>query len=350
MRTLTITLLIAAAAAAQDPATDAPEQPVAQDPVLKDGKLTNKAWAFTYEARGLEQGISTLKPNVLFEGRAAGSVQIEVVVLEAPQKKTGKEWLALFKAGMTKSKRKLDNVQESTEGTATLVFTETKLDIFNEEHGYAFHPRGFQCFLVHAYVADKTDKSTARIKECLGGLKLGEDPGAALFVVLAAQRSGLPMDHPMVLLQAGSGYAQQGPQQNLEMAARVLGRARKNMKDDSFTPEQRWSLFETGGYCLLAKKDRDSKGAIDWLSKAVEAAKKLPADQSADRAALSGYNLACAYSLDGQVDKGFEALHQCFAEKMPVNAEHLTKDTDLDNLKKNQEKWDKFWKEKVAGR
>jgi hypothetical protein len=52
----------------------------------------------------------------------------------------------------------------------------------------------------------------------------------------------------------------------------------------------------------------------------------------------------------GEVDKGFEALRRAFAEHMAVDKAHLTKDTDLDNLKKNQELWDKFWKEKVEGR
>jgi len=35
---------------------------------------------------------------------------------------------------------------------------------------------------------------------------------------------------------------------------------------------------------------------------------------------------------------------------MPVDAGHLTGDDDLNNLKKDQARWDKFWKERVAGR
>ena len=70
----------------------------------------------------------------------------------------------------------------------------------------------------------------------------------------------------------------------------------------------------------------------------------------AKRQAQSAYNRACAYSLAGEVEKGFEALNRSFAELMSVDKAHLTSDKDLDNLKKNQELWDKFWKEKVEGR
>jgi len=336
MRTLVILSLFVAAAAAQDA-------------VIKDGKLDDKMWSLTYEARGLERGLSTPNPKKIFEGRAAGSVQIEIIVEEGPKKLDGKGWRKWLTDQMAAKKRALQNVEESKEGTATLIFNEMKLDIFNEHHGYAFYPRGFQCFVVHAYVADKTEKSGERIKQCLGGLKLGKGSGATMYEVIVAARDGLPLNDPRVTLKAGSAYAFQKPG-NLELATQVLERARKAMKEDTYKVEEQHALFFAGGYAYLAKTPRDTKKAIEWLSKCEEIAKKLPEQARASSQAGAAYNLACAYSLDGDTVKGFEALHRAFAEIMAVDKAHLDGDSDLDNLKKDQANWDKFWKARVEGR
>jgi hypothetical protein len=290
---------------------------------------------------------------MLCEGRAAGSVQIEISVIEAPEARDAAKWLAMLKENFTKAKRDMKDVEENTEGTPTLVFTESKLDIFTEHHGYGVYPRGFQCFVVHAFVADKTDKSGARIKECLTGLKLGKGSGATMFEMLIAANAGMAINDPRVTLAAGRTYAY-GDQQrrgvNLELAAQVLERARKAMKDDTYSVEDQYALFDAGGYAYLAKDPRDTKAAITWLTKAEEIAAKLPEEARARAAAGAAYNLACAYSLDGNLDKGFETLDRAFKDVMPVDAGHLEKDTDLNNLKKDPTRWDKFWKERVAGR
>ena len=340
MRTLAISLLFASFA-------------FAQSGEIAEGKLTEKPWNLTYEVKGLERGISTQQPNVIFEGRAAGSVQIEIIVLEGAEKEDGSKWRERFLKAQTARKRKMDNSESSKEGLNWVMFTETKLDVFTEQHGYAFYPRGTQCFLVHAYVADKTDKSGERIKSALTGLKLGEDPGMSVMVLRAASQLGLPADHPIVLFRAGMAYAtaREPAKPNYPMAAKLLAKARKSMKEDSFDALQTWILYEYGGLAHLSPPIRDAKIAIDWHGKAEEAAKKLTDEQGrAQRQARSAYNLACAYSLAGDVEKGFAALHRSFTDLMSVDKAHLTNDTDLDNLKKNKELWDKFWKEKVEGR
>jgi hypothetical protein len=355
MRMFIVGLLCCSFAVAQDPPKEAPaETPKKVAPVttVKDGKLTNTAWNLAFEARGLESGIATQDPRVIFSGRAAGGVQIEIRVIEGPKKQDSKVWRDGVMDAWTKAKRKLENVEKGGEGVATVMYTETKLDVFTEEHGFAFYARGYQCFLVHCYVADKTEKSTAKIKGYLGGLKLGEDPGVAFLVMVFASRMGKPMDDPMVLFAAGIEYAtgRQTRVQNYPIAAKVLARARKGMKEDTYTAEQKWYLYEMGGMSFLVEPLRDLKTAIEWFTLAEEAGKTLTDESGATRDGGSAYNLACAYSLNGDIEKGYAALHRAFAKALPVDAAHLDKDTDLDNLKKNKELWDKFWKERVAGK
>jgi len=327
-------------------------------PELVDGKLTDKTWNYTYEVQGLERAAADLAagPSVLFDGRAAGGVQIQIVLLEGAEKRDAKGWMERAVEAWKKKERKLGDVEAHADASPPWVmFTETKLDVFTEQHGYAFHPRGTQCFVLHAYVADKTDDSAAAIKQALQGLKLGDDPGASLYAMRIAQQSGKTIDDPGVQFGAGMAYIRQGQAQgqepNYPMAAQCFKKARAAMKEDSFNAEQLWALYEFGGLSHLSEPNRHPKKAIDWHGKAEEAAKSLTDEQGrAQRQAQSAYNLACAYSLDGQVEKGFEALHRAFSEILAVDKGHLTKDTDLDNLKKNQELWDKFWKEKVEGR
>ena len=68
------------------------------------------------------------------------------------------------------------------------------------------------------------------------------------------------------------------------------------------------------------------------------------------RAARSYDEILRDRSIEAIINTTPNALHRAFSEIMAVNKGHLTSDKDLVNLKKNQELWDKFWKEKVAGR
>jgi len=337
--------ILAAAISAQEP-TPAPPA----EAIIKDGKLTDPVWNFTYEARGLERGLATPARGVLFEGRAAGGIQIAVRVMEAPKELEGAKWREMAKASFSKAKRKMQDVVESSEGTPTLTFTESKLDIFTEEHGYAFYPRGYQCFVVHAFVADKTETSGKRISECLNGLKAAKGAGPTMQAFMLSMESGLPIDDPRILIESGRRYSAEGAGRNLTLAMRVLKQARKAIKPDSLPAPVIWQLYETGGHAQLASDPRDLKGAIEWLTLAEQAAGKMPEEQRANAAGLSAYNLACAYSLAGEIEKGYEALYRSLKDKLIVDAGHLTSDTDLNNLKKDTERWDKFWKERVAGR
>ena len=353
MRVTLIALLLCPLAFAQEAEGEKKEAPKVA--TTEGGQFTHTAWNLTFKARGLEEGIPGQNPSILFTGRAAGSVQVEIRVLEGAKKMKSAEWMKTVLDAWKKAEKKMDDVTKSTEGEpAWVMFTETKLDVFTEEHGYAFYARGMQCFMVHCYVAEKTDKSAENIKKYLGNLKLGEDPGAAMLVMVFAARSGRPMDDPRIVFAAAMEYATGQRSQgrtNTAVAAKLFKSLRKHLEGETFDASQKWFILELGGMSHLMEPVRDLKTAIEWHGHAEKAAKNLPEDQGrVERQGQSAYNLACAYSLNGDVEKAFEALHRAFSKKMPVDAAHLTNDTDLNNMKKNKELWDKFWKERVEGR
>ena len=107
---------------------------------------------------------------------------------------------------------------------------------------------------------------------------------------------------------------------------------------------QMYFLYERGGLAILSPPLRDPERAVSWHLKAEKAAKGLPEEHRAGSAAVSAYNVACAYSLMEKKDEAFAALERSFGYtpgKPPVTKEHLNKDPDLDNLR-GDERWKAF--------
>ncbi|MEM8883262.1 MAG: hypothetical protein AAGD14_04265 [Planctomycetota bacterium] len=315
---------------------------------VKDDKLVDSNWNFTYTAKDLKEGIAVQQGSIIFVGSAAEDVQIELIVLESPKKQDGAAWRKQFME--LRRKAKIQNVEESKEGLAWVLYTQLKLEVFNEHHGYAFYPRGHRCMVVHAYMADKSDTSGKRIKECLKGFQWGEGDGISLREYLYASRNGLDLNDPGVTLIGGQSYLD--PSASIPpIAVQVLTRALENAKPNTYSEVETFDLYHSLGFAFLVHEEsRDTKKSIEWFTKAEEAAQQVPAEQRVDRQASAAYNLACAYALDGQVDKAFVALDRAFADKLVVSKEHLSKDPDLNSLRKDQARWDKFWKERVADR
>jgi hypothetical protein len=110
------------------------------------------------------------------------------------------------------------------------------------------------------------------------------------------------------------------------------------MKEDTFTPEQRWLLYESGGVARAAAPVE----AAEWHAKAEEAAKALEGPRRADRAAQSAYHLARALSQAERIDEAFAALRRAFSETKPVSAAQLSGDRALDNLRRDP-RWPPLW-------
>lgn len=331
MRALLCIPLLAIAAAAGEPTQ-----------TFKDGKFTDSWWNASYEAPGLQEGSSAARGlTKLFDGKCAGDVSVEITIMPLEREMAPSEWKLLREKEWAQRKREMADVEKGDQPTLWTTFSEKSLAGFNRHHGYAWYVRGHHCFEVHATAPEKNEASGGQLKAALAGFKAGEDTnGAALAIVQAAKNLQKPMDDPMVLFAAGLSYA--NPQvQNYKLAISVLRRAEK--KADALEAKFQPQLHDTLGLSLLVERQMDA--AIESLKKAEELGRKTEGFPWWNCC----YNLACAYSLHGKMDEAFDALTRSYSgPERPVTDEHISQDTDLDNMRKDA-RWENFWRTVVKG-
>ncbi|MHC4491315.1 MAG: hypothetical protein ACYTDU_06795 [Planctomycetota bacterium] len=307
---------------------------------FENGKLSDPLWNLTYEAPGLSRILAPGNPAVLFTGRCPDDVFVEITALEGDQQEDGAAWRKRRRAAWTKAGRKLEEISEGDIPFAWTFATEKKYGVFKRHHGYAFVVRGYHCFEVHAWVAERTAESETALRTALKGLALGKDEGCGLAVREAAMAQGRKDLDPKVLLAAGIEYAR-GRRAHLPLAAAVLRRAKNVAQPRELEKEERWRLYRVGGDALL--RSGATLEAIDWLQQAEKAA---PEPEDARRDA---YDLARACSLAGKLDEAFAALDRAFVEGLAVSKARLSTEKELGNLRKDP-RWEKFWLERVAGK
>ncbi|MHC4816711.1 MAG: hypothetical protein ACYTF8_01445 [Planctomycetota bacterium] len=307
---------------------------------FENGKLTDPLWNLTYEAPGLSRILAPGDPALLIRGRCQGDVLVDLTVREGPEKIDGAAWRKARRAAWTKAGRKLEQISEGDEPHPWLLCIEEKYGVFKRHHGYAFVVRGYHCFEVHAWVAERTAASEAQLRKALVGLALGEDKGCGLAVREAAMAQGRKDLDPRTLLAAGIEYAR-GRRAHLALATAVLRRAKDVAQPRELEQEERWRLYRVGGDALL--RSGAVLDAIDWLQQAEKAA---PEPEEARRDA---YDLARACSLAGKLDEAFAALDRAFVEGLVVSKARLSTEKELGNLRKDP-RWETFWRERVAGK
>jgi hypothetical protein len=306
-------------------ADDAPKERT-----FKDGKLVDPYWGLTYTAPGLEQGMFAATGPKVFEGRCAGGVEIEVVVQEADKEMSAADGMAMAKKQWAE-KRKMQDVDEKD------------LTILTERASLAQAPPRLRSTRAAAGLhrpATVQRRATRRATRSRRRHGPHADPDAkpALIAIsdLFAKQQAFSVDDPRVLFTAGQAYLSGNPQQrmpkNLVLAERLLERAIREAKPETFSPDQLWALHESMGIATLEARKLDV--AIEWLTKSEQLAEKATEGAPGARNGQSSYNVACAYALSGKPDEAFAALDRCVAKgflKVPDNVSREV-DTDLDNL------------------
>ena len=304
-------------------------------------------WDVQYSAPGLKPLLAERSGELLFAGKCEGGVRLTIGVIESATLADAQRARAAAKVNWKKAGRKIEGLQEGDSPYPWALFAEPRLEVFTAQHGYAWVARGYHCFVIHAEVFERTDKSAEAIRAALRGLRLGERDQAAVLAARVGLERGIEPTDPVALYLAGVDYAtgRRFRRTHTPLARRLLERARANLKPDTLEPADLWQLFETGGDSWMSEPGRDPARAMVWFAAAEEAANKLE-EQRETRAAGSAYNLACAASLAGRIDEAFAALNRAYRDVKPVSDDHVSGDKDLENLRRDP-RWETFWHAKV---
>ncbi|MGQ0615316.1 MAG: TPR end-of-group domain-containing protein [Planctomycetaceae bacterium] len=296
--------------------------------------LADPYWGFTLRAPGLERGLALGGGAKLFEGRAAGGVDLEITVQEGATPQPGTAWRAAAEKAWDASTRARLERERGDDPAPHHLFVEEGRAGFRRHHGYAYFARGYHCFVLHAVVGEKSEASAAAIRAAFTAFTLAEKARPALLVHLLARAESTRTDDPRILLRAGRAYLlgderlRQAP--NPALAIEVLEQAAGIEDPEAYDAVERWTIHETLGLAALTL--RRTEEAIVWLSKAEALARALPEEKS-DRG-RSSYNLACALSVAKRIDAALEAFRRALA-RGPRDEwlEHARTDDDLIELR-----------------
>lgn len=321
-----------------------------------DGTFVDPYFGLTYEAPGLEEGFGPGLggPQVLWSGKAEGGVSVELIVLEGPEQWDGAEWMARVKKAWEADGKERKDVEEGTEPQPWILYVQESLAGFQRQHGFAFYPRGYQCFQVHAQVREKSETSGEAIKKALQGLTVEASKDDCFFLAhFYASRANMSPDDPQILLMSAFGREQQGAPgylgqdprfKNPYFALRVLELAKEKLGTEDLNADAKWQLNSGIGLAQLTMGKHEE--AIPTWEKCIELAKET--SDPANFLGNSDYNLACAYALLGRLDEAYGALTSCFEKGDEAQVaglkKHAKEDPDLEKMRT-----DERWKDVVGG-
>lgn len=329
MRNVALVLLLALLPLGSALAEEAPTKELKRG--FDKGAFVDEYFGIQYAVDGLEEGFGfgAGGDRVLFSGKLPGNADVEILCNEQAEALTSAQWRDKAKAQMEKDDKTRTEMATGDDPAPWITFIQESFAGFERPHGYVFHARGHQCFVVHVQVREKSDASAEIVRKALAGLKVAPSSDSLLIVHIAAKRMRLALDDPKVLIQAAQGYLQEG-HEIPELAVQVLERAK--VREDELDDNARYVLHRTLAMALLTGRKLEAAVA-EWRA-VVELAQK------ADNPAVLGnafYNLACALSLAGKIDEGLEALKGALENgsesQISQLKEHAQEDTDLEKLR-----------------
>ena len=301
----------------------------------KTGEIRDTFWNFTWRDPGLEDKILLASHDRIVEAKTKDGLLLRVRIYESETPRSADEWRKEFLAGWRTKKRELRDLEQTRD---LVFFRETKYGAMQAEHAYRFVARGAQCFVVHAWIDDRTGTSAKRLRKVVAAFRLADDPGSGLRVVDAALRRGVGLTHKRALLEGGVAYMQEGARGLAipTLAAQVLDRAHatKGELDDASL----WALHFHRG---------TAHAALDKLEAAIPALALAEKHGQPHQKAAAAWEHARCLSRKGDLDGAFAALDRAFAGDPPVNELTLSKDKALRPLREDP-RWEAFWKKRVS--
>lgn len=306
------------------------------------GKLVDPYWGVTYELPGLEEKKDAAH-GLLLAARA-GRLQVDVAVWEYADERSAAERRDADKKKWDEKKWIKGDWAQGEDGAVWATFQGEAPSGAKRFEGYAWYARGCRAFVVHAYALLDMEGGAAAVKGALGKLTVGPETGAAVQAEILAKQKGLSYDDPEVLGEAAGTYLAAG-KNGLPKIAEELARAAIENVPGSRLEKDYGKVLEfhenlAGAQTRLGKFDE----ALATYGKCAGIAEKT--ERPGPVGANVQYNVACCLSLAGKVDEAFAALDKAWARAAdwgpPVSDEHLKKDPDLENCRKDEARWAKF--------
>ena len=225
-------------------------------PALKrgfaDGKYVDEYFAVTYEAPELREGfaIGVGGPTVLWAGKCAGDVDVEIMVQEGPKEATAAEVRQMALDAWSKDGKERKEMEQGDGPPPHVLFVQESIAGFQRHHAWGFFARGYQCFIVHAQVREKSETSADALKKALQGLKVGEAPDSLVLAHVVAKQAGRPPNDPIVLAGAGQYYLSE-QMKNPTLALKAFRLAQAAAKEGTFDADQTWQVVSGIGLAQL---------------------------------------------------------------------------------------------------
>ena len=301
---------------------------------FKDGKFTNEYFGITYEAEGLQAGDSVGGPQLLFSGKLPSGAQVEVSIFERGKELTAKEWVAHARKVWSTDGRARTDWKEGSSPTEWVTFVYHTVGGFEQHTGVAFYPRGYQCFVVHAWTkGGKTATSGAELEKAISGLKVSPRDHCYMLAYVIALRDGSNPADPIVLFKASARYGIKR-YENPKVVLGIIDQLEQNAMS-KFNTGQKMQLATRTGVAWIALKE--PKKAIQAFNDSLDFSRNTQKPQV--HGSWAHYNLACAYSLAKDTDMAFQNLRMAFDmgdEKHRKGIRgHAAGDKDFDNIRED---------------
>jgi len=293
-------LLLLAALVAAAPAAAQNLPPLKRGP--DKGGFVDEYFGILYATNELR---STMPTSFLFAGQLGSGAVVEVGLRESNEPMKREQWVDETLKGWSGDGIPRDKLEKGMKSYGWIQFEQPEPNGTVIRHGYAFYPRGLQCFVVHAMIPAATPGADQIVTAALGRLRVTDRPHSfRLAHVIAKEKDGDPRD-PQILSQAASAYMESG---NQALAFQAAGRAEaialRQQKAGRLDPRTAWQIAFDGGTIFAAAGKHDQ--ALDYLQRCIQLAGSLPDGENA--AAACRYQMSRSLTQLGRINGAFQAL------------------------------------------
>lgn len=248
---------------------------------------------------------STIDTSFLFAGQLGSGAVVEIGLRESNEVKDREAWLDETLKAWSNDGIDRKQMEKGLKTYAWVRFDQAEPDGTVIHHGYAFYPRGYQCFVVHAMLPRATPAASDIVTAALGRLRVTDRRNSFRLAHVIAKEKGSDPRLPLIISQAASAYMESG---NAALAFQAAGQAERialrQQKTGTLDQRTAWQIAFDGGTIFAAAGKHTQ--ALTYLERCAELASGLR--DGANAAAACRYQMSRSLTQLGRIDGAFRAL------------------------------------------